>query len=151
MIKKQREKIILICLLMLLALFLVSCSSSNDISKDDVNESSVLEGNTYFAPWNSDYALRQSTIGIAFVRFHPDGVVEWVHTLQSANWGGGFKADKYYGTYELDGRTLTIVLALSIDVTMTCVVHENGDSITIGGEKFSLSTNSGDDVLNMFD
>lgn len=60
--------------------------------------------------------------------------------------------NKFYGTYELVDDKLLITLFLDTDTNLTCIMHNNGESITINGEIFKKTASSElpDEILNSF-
>jgi|GEM_PF-3421331 len=116
-------------LVFLLLLFLITgCSSiksdnSTETESHTQEITNILSEQYYMG--NIDYAVQ-------VIRFNADEVIEWIDCgLARAQ----DKRTKYYGTYEIDGRKLTISLSGQDD--MNCVIHEDRDSITIDGITFS--------------
>lgn len=130
----------------LVLLLLASCGGgSSSASADPTQEPNALYGYYYVG------SLGHS---VQVVRFDGDGVVEWVDC------GLGRSSDKrtkYYGTYDLDGRKLSIEMSGQPDFlsesSLACVVHDDGASITIDGEKFTSCTEDdlGSETVAAFD
>lgn len=114
-----------IMLLLLVMLCLCGCSNKNNNGKavtSEDKEANILHGGYYMASVDNS---------IQVIRFNEDDAMEWIDC------GFGRSTDKrtkYYGVYKLDGRKLLVTL--SGEDEMTCVIHDDGENITIDGNEY---------------
>lgn len=114
-----------IALLLLAVLCLCGCSNKNinvEAETSEDKEVNVLSGGYYMASVENS---------IQVIRFNEDDALEWI----DCGFGRGTdKRTKYYGMYELDGKKLLITLSGQDE--MTCVIHDDGENITIDGSNY---------------
>lgn len=93
------------------------------------------------ASHNNNIIVEKYYVGVpnttAVMRFNNNGTVEYIDC------GAGREQDKrikYDGTYEIDD--VKLVISISGQNELNCVIHKNGDSITVDGTKFYKTNKS---------
>lgn len=122
---ERKLKKLLIRIATLSCIIVICFSSVAGCSKKNEEESENILSNKYY--------MGAVDFSVQVIKFNDDYVVEWIDC------GFGRSEDKrtkYYGTYEIDGRGLKITLSGQSE--KVCVIHNEGETITIDGEEFDL-------------
>ena len=139
--QKNKKLIVTIILMSIIMIFCNACKSTEQAPDSELDENNVLSGNYYLG-------IPSDAYNVFVYRFNEDLTVERVDC------GLGRSQDHRsldYGIYEIEGAKLT--LNISGEDEIVCVIHDEGKSITIDGEEYSLTdpTNLMQETLDAFD
>lgn len=127
--KHKKSKIIIVIAIIMGAIALVVLASGIKDLLSARQAVSEAENN----PMLGNYYMGMSGYHVYVVRFNDDNTVEFVDS------GLGREQDerqKAYGTYSIDKSAVEITL--SAGDKMSCIIHDNGEELTIEGETFSI-------------
>ena len=119
---------------------LVGCGRETKQNNDETNKKFSFVGDIYYFYYGGKYGSRylnerHNETSYIYVKFHKDGLIEWIDAGEESP-SGSIKTNKYYGKYEKDGRMVKIII--SGDESVSCVVSDDGKSISIGNERLKM-------------
>ena len=126
--QKKSKLIFVIAVIMGIIALVVLASGIKDLLSA---RQAVIEAESN--PMLGNYYMGMSGYHVYVVRFNDDNTVEFVDS------GLGREQDerlKAYGTYSIDKSAVEITLSAG-DI-MNCIIHDNGEELTIEGETFSI-------------
>ncbi len=144
----------ILTIVMMAVLALVGCNVKS-VTEEDSSNTVLIEQIYRFDKGIIGDSLSDvhSDVWFVFIKFHSDGVVEWVDMIELGLGKHPDSFSKYYGVYELDGRKLTITL--SKEEPILFIVENDGQELVIGNGRSKIFNSAdftdGEGILKQFE